>query len=239
MIVNEAQANLDTVTGTMFVFGTPARVLFDFGSNRSFVSSAFALHADRELVSLKNKLVVTTLLGEQIFRTSLFKGCEVLVEGVVLKANLIPLKMYDFDVILGMDWLFNNHASMDCFTEKIMFKKPRYLDLEFEGDRRILATCVISILEAKRLLRKGCEAYLAHVVDKSTLEVALDNVPIVREFLDVFSKDLSSLPPNKELEFEIELLLGSALISIPPYRMAPAELKELKTQCSTRTQTQG
>ena len=97
----------------------------------------------------------------------------------MLKANLIPLEMYDFDVILRMDWLSNHQASMDCFTKKIVFKKMGYPDLEFEGDRRVLPTCVISILKAKRLLHKGCEAYLAHVVDKSTLEVALDNVPVV------------------------------------------------------------
>ena len=63
----------------------------------------FALHADRELSPLKHKLVVTTPLGEQILYNSIFKGCEILIDGVVLKANLIPLKMYDFDVIQGMD----------------------------------------------------------------------------------------------------------------------------------------
>ena len=119
---------------------------------------------------------------------------------------------------------------MDCFTKKIVFQKSGYPDLEFEGDRKILSTYVILALEAKRLLHKGCEAYVTHVVDKSTLEVALDSVPIVREFLDVFSKDLPSLPPNREFEFEIELLSSLALIFIPPYRIAPAELKELKTQ---------
>ena len=55
----KAQANLDIVIGTMFVFGIPARVIFDSGSSRSFVSTIFALHTDRELASLKNKLVVT------------------------------------------------------------------------------------------------------------------------------------------------------------------------------------
>ena len=76
---------------------------FDYGSNRSYLSSSFALHADQELSLFKSKLVVTTPLEEQIFNTSIFKGCEILVEGVVLKANLIPLEMSDFDVILGMD----------------------------------------------------------------------------------------------------------------------------------------
>ena len=230
MTSGEAQANPDSVSGTMIVFGMPARILFDTGSNRSFVSTTFALHANRELVPLKNKLVGNTPLGEQILRTSVFKGCEVVVEGVVLKANLIPLEMTDFDVILGMDWLSNHRASMDCFTKKIVFRKPGYPELEFEGDRWILPTCVISALEAKRLLHKRCEAYLAHVLDKSSSEVTIENVPVVCEFFDVFPDDLPGLSPDRELEFEIELLPGSAPVSIPPYRMTPTELKKLKIQ---------
>ena len=226
MITNEAQANPDTVIGIMFVFDTPARVLFDSESSRSFVSSSFALHDDRELSSVKSKLVVTTPLGEQILRTSMFKGCEILVECVMLKANIIPLEMFDFDVIMGIDWLSNHRALLDCFTKKIVFRKPGYPQLEFEGDRRILPTCVISTLKAKRLLHKGCEGYLANVIDKSSSEVTLENVLVVYEF----PEDLPSLPPDRELEFGIELLPSSASISIPPYRMAPAKLKELKIQ---------
>ena len=103
MTVDEAQANPNTVTNIMFIFGTPARVFFDSGSSRSFVSTTFALHANRKLAPLKNKLVVTTPLGEQILRSLIYKRCEMLIEGIVLKANLIPLEMYDFGVILGMD----------------------------------------------------------------------------------------------------------------------------------------
>ena len=87
--------------------------------------------------------------------------------------------MFDFDVILGMNWLSNHRASMDYFTKKIMFKKLRYLELEFESDRRILPSCVISTLEARRLLHKGCKAYLEHVIDKSSSKITLDNVPVV------------------------------------------------------------
>ena len=105
MTTDEAQANPDSVTSIIFVFGEPARVLFDYGTNRSFISTSFALYANWELTPFRSKLVVTTPLGERILRTFMFKGCEVLVEGVVLKANLIPLEMSDFDVILGTDWL--------------------------------------------------------------------------------------------------------------------------------------
>ena len=66
-------------------------ILFDFGFSRSFVSTSFALHVDRELSLLKHKLVVTTPLGEQILHNFVFKGCEILIESVILKANLIPI----------------------------------------------------------------------------------------------------------------------------------------------------
>ena len=135
--------------GILFVFGTPTWVLFDIGSNQSFVSTTFALNANRELILLKNKLIVNTPLREQILRTSIFKGCEIVVKRIILKANLISLEMSDFDVILGMDWLSNHRVLMDCFTKKIVFKKLGYPELEFEGDRRILPMCVISALEAK------------------------------------------------------------------------------------------
>ena len=68
--------------------------------------------------------------------------------------------------------------------------------MEFVGDRRVLSTCVISALEAERLLLKGCESYLAHVVDTLITEVKLENVPVVCEFPDVFPDDLSGLPPE-------------------------------------------
>ena len=119
---------------------------------------------------------------------------------------------------------------IDCFTKKIIFRKPGYPELKFEGDTRILPTCVISALEAKRLLHKGYEAYLAHVIDKSSSKITLENIPIVIEFSDFFPEDFMGLPLDRELEFEIKLLPCSSPISILPYRMAPAELKELKTQ---------
>ena len=68
------------------------------------------------------------------------------------------------------------------------------------------------------------------MIDKSSSQVTLDNMSVVCKFPDVFPKDLSGLPPDRELEFGIELLSGSALVFILPYRMALAELKELKIQ---------
>ena len=77
---------------------------------------------------------------------------------------------------------------------------------------------MISALEAKRLLHKGCESYLAHVIDTSTPKVTLESVPIVREFSEIFSNDLLGLPPDKELKFGIDFFSRSVPISILPYR---------------------
>ena len=74
--------------------------------------------------------------------------------------------------------------------------KTRISKLEFKDDYKVLLTCVILTLEARKLLHKRYEAYLKHVVDKSTPKVVLDTFPIVREFLNVFLEDLSGLPPD-------------------------------------------
>ena len=125
MTAGETQANPYIVTCIMCVFGTLARVLFDFWSSRSFVSYSFALHVDQEFAPLRNKLVVMRPLREQILHNTILKGCEILVDGVVFKANLIPLEMYDFDVILGMDWLSTHYASVDCFCHASTRKSTR------------------------------------------------------------------------------------------------------------------
>ena len=81
------------------------------------------------------------------------------------------------------------------------------------------------------MIREGCQAYLAHVIDSTKIETKIGDIPVVCEFPDVFPNDLPGLPPDWETEFEIEIMPGVASISIPPYRIAPLELQELKKNC--------
>ena len=100
----------------------------------------------------------------------------------------------------------------------------------YRGIRRDIAPSLINAMTAGKMLLKGCQGYLAFVVDRRQEGTRLEDIPIVKEFPDVFPNDLSSLPPDRAIEFVIELVPGTEPIFIPPYRMAPAELKELKEQ---------
>ena len=80
------------------------------------------------------------------------------------------------------------------------------------------------------MLRKGCQGYLAFVVDRRQEGTRLEDIPIVKEFPYVFPDDILGLPPDRAIEFVIELVPRTESISIPPYIMAPVELKELKAQ---------
>ena len=84
-----------------------------------------------------------------------------------------------------------------------MFQKPRFPELKFEGDRRILSMCVILALEAKRLPHKGCKAYLAHIINTSTLKVTLESVLVVRDFSDVILEDLPRLPTKQTNQYRV------------------------------------
>ena len=108
--------------------------------------------------------------------------------------------------------------------------KPGNLEVKFRGLRRELSSCMISAMTAQKMLRKGCQGYLAYVVEIGKEGTTLDEIPVVREFPDVFPDDITGLPPEREVEFNIDLILGTEPIFIPPYRMAPKGLRELKAQ---------
>ena len=87
---------------------------------------------------------------------------------------------------------------------------------------------MISAATARTMVRKGCEAYLAYVIDTVKEKPSVSNIPTVSDYPDVFPKELSGLPPPREIEFTTDIVPGVTSASITPYRMAPVELKELK-----------
>ncbi|XP_069142902.1 uncharacterized protein, partial [Solanum lycopersicum] len=132
------------------------------------------------------------------------------VEGVKPDEFTMILEMVDFDVILGMTWLSPQFAILDCNAKTVTLAKPG--------------------TDPLKMVSKGCLAFLAHLKDDTTQVPSIESVSVVREFLDVFPADLPGMPPDRDIDFCIDLEPGTRPISIPPYRMAPAELRELKAQ---------
>ncbi|KAL0540204.1 hypothetical protein IC582_024437 [Cucumis melo] len=226
----EAEKAGTVVTGTLPVLGHYALVLFDSGSSHSFISSAFVSHARLEVEPLHYVLSVSTPSGECMLSKEKVKACQIEIVGHVIEVTLIVLDMLDFDVILGMDWLAANHASIDCSRKEVTFNPPSMASFKFKGGGSKSLPQVISAIKASKLLSQGTWGILASVVDTREADVSLSSEPVVRDYLDVFPEELPGLPPHREVEFAIELEPGTVPISRAPYRMAPAELKELKIQ---------
>ncbi|KAL0544030.1 hypothetical protein IC582_019141 [Cucumis melo] len=226
----EAEKAGTVVTGTLPVLGHYALVLFDSGSSHSFISSAFVSHARLEVEPLHHVLSVSTPSGECMLSKEKVKACQIEIAGHVIEVTLIVLDMLDFDVILGMDWLAANHASIDCSRKEVTFNPPSMASFKFKGGGSKSLPQVISAIRASKLLSQGTWGILASVVDTREADVSLSSEPVVRDYPDVFPEELPGLPPHREVEFAIELEPGTVLISRAPYRMAPAELKELKVQ---------
>ncbi|GKD83049.1 putative reverse transcriptase domain-containing protein, partial [Tanacetum coccineum] len=112
-----------------------------------------------------------------------------------------PAENNSFDVVIGMDWLSTYHAKI-LYDEKVVH-------IPINGETLIIR---------------------AQVMEKKSDEKRLEDILVVREFLDVFPKDLPGLPPVHQVEFQIDLILGAAPVACAPYRLAPSEMQELSNQ---------
>ncbi|XP_070010715.1 uncharacterized protein [Nicotiana sylvestris] len=118
-------------------------------------------------------------------------------------------------------------TTVDCHAKTVALAMMGYSRVEWSGSIDCVPGRVISYFKAQRMVEKGCLSYLAFVRDVSAEASTIDSVPVVRDFLDVFLTDLSGMPLDRDIDFGIDLVPGTQPISIPPYCMAPEDLKEL------------
>ncbi|GJU48023.1 hypothetical protein Tco_1217579 [Tanacetum coccineum] len=126
--------------------------------------------------------------------------------------------------LTSMDWLSEYYAVIVC-DDKIVRIAYNNKILTIEGDRNRSRLSVMSCIKARKYMEKGCQVFLAHVTEKKSAEKRLEDVPIVRDFSEVFPEDLPGIPPTRQVEFQIDLVLGATPVARAPYRLAPSEMK--------------
>ena len=109
--------------------------------------------------------------------------------------DLIELSFKEFDVILGMDWLSRHQAIVDCRMKRVTLRTPNDDEVIFIGERSNHLSNVISAATVRKIVRKGCEAYLAYVIDMVKARPSVFDIHTISDFSDVFSEELSGLPP--------------------------------------------
>ena len=111
-----------------------------------------------------------------------------------------------------------------CFEKAVRLNLPNNETLVIYGDKSSTNLRIISSIQAQKYLRKEYHAFLAHVVDTSLETKELKNIPVVSDFPDIFPEELPGLPPQRQVEFRIDLVPGANPVAKSPYRLAPAEM---------------
>ncbi|GKD38933.1 putative reverse transcriptase domain-containing protein [Tanacetum coccineum] len=158
----------------------------------------------------------------------ILRGCTIGLLGHPFNIDLMPIELGSFDVIIGMDWLANNHAVIVC-DEKIVripFEDEILIVQVDRSDKKKKSTLsIISCTKTQKYMEKGCQVFLAQVTKKETevksKKKRLEDLPIIWRFWKVFPEDFPGLPPARQVEFQIDLVPGAApvaraLMTYPP-----------------------
>nr|GFA56762.1 putative reverse transcriptase domain-containing protein [Tanacetum cinerariifolium] len=202
------QGNPDSnvVTGTFLLNNRYASILFDTGADRSFVSTAFRSPIDIIRIALDHDYDVELADGKIIGVNTILRGCTLNFLNHPFNIDLMPIELGSFDVIIGMDWLAKYHVMIVC-DEKIV---------------RILFGNEILIVFLAHITAKKAEDKLE--------EKRFEDVPIFRDFPEVFPEEFLGIPPTRQVEYQIDFVPGAAPVARAPYRLALFKMKELSDQ---------
>ncbi|XP_040999414.1 uncharacterized protein LOC121245206 [Juglans microcarpa x Juglans regia] len=129
----DTETSNDVVTGTLSLFSCHASILFDSGATHSFISNHYVPLTEKIPEPLEPSMSVATPSGEHVNCDYVLIGCPIEIQGRILPADLIIFNMSGFDVILGMDWLSRNHACVDCFNKRVVFKSTNGEEFSFQS----------------------------------------------------------------------------------------------------------
>ncbi|GJR71848.1 putative reverse transcriptase domain-containing protein [Tanacetum coccineum] len=179
---------------------------------RSFVNTKFSSLLDIKPIKIEDSYEVELADGRIVSTNTVLKGCTLSLVNHIFEIDLMPIELGTFDVIIVVRIPYGNKT------------------LIVEGDKGGSRLKIISCIKARKYVEQGCHLFLAHVTKKKSKEKRMEDVPVIRDFLEVFPEELPGLPPPRQVEFRIDLVPGAAPVARAPYRLAPSEMKELSVQ---------
>ncbi|GJW49707.1 putative reverse transcriptase domain-containing protein [Tanacetum coccineum] len=224
-----AHQDPNIVTGTFLLNQHLARVLFDSGADKTFVSISLASMLNIPPIILDTTYDIEIADGNLVGTNTVIQGCTLILLNQPFEIDLMTIKLGSFDVVIGMDWLSKYHARIICH-EKVVHIPFDGETLIIRGDRSKTRLSLISCIKTERYISMGYQVFVAQVMEKKSDEKRLEDIPVVREFPKVFPEDLPGLPPVRQVEFQIDLIPGAAPVARAPYRLAPLEMQELSDQ---------
>ncbi|GKA13980.1 putative reverse transcriptase domain-containing protein [Tanacetum coccineum] len=199
--------------------------------SRHHVRSVIKLILDKNLSAPPNKLpfpLKVEIAGKEIIVVSkVYRDVEIEIDDSSFKIDFIPIALGVFDIVIGMDWLDRYNDNILCSQKLVRVVNPQGREIIIYGDKKKGKFKICSIMKARKYLSHGCHAFMAHVIDTSYEKKSVKDVPVVNEFLDVFPEDLPGIPPERQVEFRIDLIPGATPIHKTPYRLALSEMNEL------------
>ncbi|KAF5808044.1 putative nucleotidyltransferase, Ribonuclease H [Helianthus annuus] len=140
------------------------------------------------------------------------------------------MQLGSFSIIVGMDWLAKHRTEVVCFEKIVRVPLSSGMILQVRGEKPASSLKLMSCFQARKYLRKNYVAFLAHVRAYKGQGKSMQDIPVVRDYPELFPEELPGLPPARQVEFRIDLVPGANPIAIAPYRLAPSEMQELSKQ---------
>ncbi|GJS19344.1 putative reverse transcriptase domain-containing protein [Tanacetum coccineum] len=182
----------------------------DASPDSNVITGTFLLNNRYATILFDTELDDRKIIG---FNT-IIQGCTLNFRNHRFNIDLMPVPLGSFDVIIGMDWLTKYHGVIICDEKIVRVPFGREM-LIFQGNgknqREESRLNIFSCTKAQEYLSKGFDVFLAHITTN-------------------FPEDLSGIPPARQVEFQIDLVPGDALVALAPYRLAPSKMKELAEQ---------
>jgi hypothetical protein len=195
------------MTGIFSVFNQLALILFDSSASHSFISQKFSAKCQLPFYHTKGSFMIATL-GGKIATNQLIRCVPISMGSRIFKTTLLILGLEGMDIILGADWMTHNLVVLDIAARALEIRSPTSEDLVlYLPSQDSTQSCAFAMMESP-----------------------MKKILVVCEYADVFPDELPGMPPDRDIEFAIELQPGTTPISKRPYRMPPAELAELKKQ---------